>query len=422
MKITRGHLLALALAVPLILCAGRPANAQATGSDVVSFQTSLQNLAQWLNQQTANTPQQTLVNQLQQRIDGLTSDQITAVANTFNIPAFNNVVTTLTTNTPALLPLPTTDPPANLSPPDYGVCVPTMSFSVSGVGSPGNPGGFPLAINGPVPSNAVSIAILDAAIIIAKDAAIVADKFCDHIDVIAGGGTSLPQCLVAMVVDLIAANLEAEKESLTFCDSNVTAAQVQAGWTNTQIIDEDLFRHDNNVAAHLNQIDSHLTLIDSEVNSNSNAVNVNLGATVASVGLNLANGVASMDTDINNHITGIDTDLNTHLTQVDSDVTTRATQIDNEISNFQALDLRLKIEQALAANITIALFELPTSQGGQLDLVRSIVVDTINKVLASGGTVGTASKSLTTGDTAKAAGQFKSAYSSYMSAYQAAAH
>jgi hypothetical protein len=91
-------------------------------------------------------------------------------------------------------------------------------------------------------------------------------------------------------------------------------------------------------------------------------------------------------------------------------------------ATLQANQLRTAIEQALANLNMIASFYLPTANGGQLDLVRSIVLDVISKSEAAGGNVtgvGRARRLVTDGDTRKTAGDYKGAYLLYAGAYQA---
>jgi hypothetical protein len=414
MKTSNRLPLILALAIPLMVCMNRPANAQATDAQVQAFASSAQSLTSWLAQTAGNDPnQQALVNDLQQALNNLTPSQMQQLASSYNIAAFTNAVNAVVAvPAPAATVSPTTapaDPPANLFPPNFGICS-LVSSAQQGTG---------LQL---VPSDPNVIKALDVGIAIAKEATAIANAFCGAVVVVAGEGTTLPQCIVAQVTNLIQQGLQRAREILKFCDPVASAAETEATWHNSITIDSDLANHDANVSSHLTQIDNHLTTIDNDLAAHSSALGTDVDSHVTAVNVDIDNRVASVDADLNNRITGTDTDLNTHLTGVDTDLLNRATQIDNEISTFQALDLRLKIEHALAAGLTIGLFEVPTAQGGDLDLVRSIVVDTINKVLASGGTVGTASKSLTTGDNARAAGQFKSAYSNYESAYQAAVH
>jgi len=285
-----------------------------------------------------------------------------------------------------------------------------------------------------VPSDPGVIKALEVSIDVAKVAAVAADKLCQGVVVVAGEGTTLPQCVIAEVLDLIAEALERVKEVLTFCDPVVNAAETEAAWQNSVTIDTDLATHDQNVANHLNQIDQHLTLIDTAISNQNTSIDTDIDSRVVAVDTDLASRLTNTDADLNNHITGIDTDIDNNVSTLSNQLTNRATQIDTEVgvqsSDFKLsqprpvglreLTLRLKIEQALTTGQMVGLFELPQAKGGFLELVRSIVVDTINKELAAGLSVGTASKTLTTGDNFVTTGQYKSAYKYYASAYQAA--
>lgn len=88
------------------------------------------------------------------------------------------------------------------------------------------------------------------------------------------------------------------------------------------------------------------------------------------------------------------------------------------------LILRTQIEADLAevdGATPVALYEIPTAKGGYLNLVQTIVTQTIANVLAAGGTVSNAQTFLDKGNTDKRAGKFKSAYDNYRKAYKAAA-
>jgi hypothetical protein len=97
---------------------------------------------------------------------------------------------------------------------------------------------------------------------------------------------------------------------------------------------------------------------------------------------------------------------------------------DNTNKNeLRDLILRSQIEADLAqpeGATPVALYELPASQKGQLDLVRDIVTQTIARVQAAGGSTGTAVSFLNAANAFKAAGNFKSAYDNYRKAYRAA--
>lgn len=82
---------------------------------------------------------------------------------------------------------------------------------------------------------------------------------------------------------------------------------------------------------------------------------------------------------------------------------------------------RLAIEQALARGDRIASFYLPTAHGGQLELVRTIVIDVADKNEAAGGNalaIAKARRSIAEADARKAAGDYRTAYILYSVAYQ----
>jgi hypothetical protein len=412
----------LLLVATFLIGTSLPATAQLSQQDFLTFQANLQTLTTFL-QQTAgsDTNQLALANDLQNKITSLSSDQLYQVASSFNVGTFNNAVTALTTVKPTQRNVANTDPPSNLFNPNFLICQLVQQV--------GNSAGLTL-----VPSDPSVIKALELSIDVAKIAAVAADKLCDGVVVVAGEGTTLPQCVIADVLDLIAEALERTKEVLTFCDPVVNAAETEATWQNSVVIDTDLATHDANVAKHLDLIDQHLTLIDTAISGQNISIDADVDNRIVAVDTDLTSRIVNTDADLNNHVTGIDTDLNTHLNSVDTDLITRATQLDTEVgmqsSDFtlsvprpvglRELALRLKIEQALTTGQMIGLFELPQAKGGYLDLVRSTVVDVINKMLSAGLSVGTASKSLTTGDSNVATGQYKTAYKYYASAYQAA--
>jgi len=127
---------------------------------------------------------------------------------------------------------------------------------------------------------------------------------------------------------------------------------------------------------------------------------------------------ASLDT-FHNEFTSNATIVNTKLDSAN-------TKLDNlaiQVGNNGALDLRLKIEEDLSqpGAHPIALFEIPASGGGYLDLTRSIVADTIAKMQATGQGIGQAQAFLAAGNAAVSAHDYKTAYADFGKAYRAAA-
>jgi hypothetical protein len=158
----------------------------------------------------------------------------------------------------------------------------------------------------------------------------------------------------------------------------------------------------------------------STVNSLSTLVNnrldvaVSTRATQASLSAFNAEFTANA-TVVNNKLDSIGTGLGNANTKLDTLTIT--------VNDQGALDLRLKIEADLSepGNHPIALFEVPASAGGYLNLTRSIVADTIAKLQTAGQSVGNAQSFLDAGDAALAAHDYKSAYADYGKAYRAAA-
>jgi hypothetical protein len=113
-------------------------------------------------------------------------------------------------------------------------------------------------------------------------------------------------------------------------------------------------------------------------------------------------------------------------TIINNDNANLVTIINNVNANkndLRDLILRTQIEADLATEAsasTVALYALPTAKGGDLDLVQTIVTETIAKILLAGGSVGNAQSFLNDANAAKAAGDFKTAYALYRRAYQAA--
>jgi len=152
----------------------------------------------------------------------------------------------------------------------------------------------------------------------------------------------------------------------------------------------------------------------------------------------LAAGITTIVTNDNVNTTTIVSNDNTNTANiVSNDNTNRTLIINNDNANFAAiilnananknelrdLILRTQIEQDLsteASAVTVAIFALPASQGGYLDLVKTIVTETIAKVQAAGGNVSIAQPVLNEANAAKAAGDFKLAYTLYRKAYKAA--
>jgi len=82
--------------------------------------------------------------------------------------------------------------------------------------------------------------------------------------------------------------------------------------------------------------------------------------------------------------------------------------------------LRLEIEKALESGKPYGMLYLPQAHGGQLEIVRNIVIETIQNVVASGETPNGANAKLAAGDGQFTKGHYKRAFQLYSEAYVAA--
>ena len=103
-------------------------------------------------------------------------------------------------------------------------------------------------------------------------------------------------------------------------------------------------------------------------------------------------------------------------------VLTRLDEIEALIRAFQAENLRLQIELNLlqGPRYNLAQFQTPASAGGKLELVRTIVDDTIKKGAMAGvpqAVIDQANRELATGDAHHAAKGYKDAYAHFRTAY-----
>ena len=90
------------------------------------------------------------------------------------------------------------------------------------------------------------------------------------------------------------------------------------------------------------------------------------------------------------------------------------------LSTFRDLQLRMEMEQNLDTNqgeAPIGLFQLPAAFGGYLEVVKSVVTETLAKEASLGTLDPLAMTYLTKANAAFTAGQYKTAYANYRKAY-----
>ena len=117
---------------------------------------------------------------------------------------------------------------------------------------------------------------------------------------------------------------------------------------------------------------------------------------------------------------GAPTDLTTSTANgLANNLNNRLDTILANTATFQALSVRAEIESMLAdrSSPPVAIFVLPASQGGYIEIVRDTVATTIQNELSAGQSVGTAQTNLAQGNAALAAQNYQSAYLSYNAAY-----
>jgi hypothetical protein len=188
----------------------------------------------------------------------------------------------------------------------------------------------------------------------------------------------------------------------TFCAGEVTANQVDANFRRLDHLHTDL--------------EGAITTIVATSNANTTTIVNNDNANAATI----------VNNDNSNTATIVANDNANTVTIVTNDNANTATILTNANANkneLRDLILRTQIEADLAmvdGAAVAALYELPDAHGGYLDLVTTIVTESIANVQAAGGSIRNAQATLVDANAAKAAGQFKTAYALYRRAYKAA--
>ena len=180
--------------------------------------------------------------------------------------------------------------------------------------------------------------------------------------------------------------------------------------TSTQFSIDRLIAKAGDTQAKVNALQSTVNTVDSQADTIGTAVD-DLNAVL---------------NDITNRVDEVQTDLQTLQTRVAILQNTEVSilkKADIEIANlstFQSLQLRIKIEENLAANsseLPMGIFQLPAAYGGYLELVKAIVTDTIAKSATLGTPNAQAASFLASANAAFTAGHYKTAYNLYAQAY-----
>ena len=271
----------------------------------------------------------------------------------------------------------------------------STGIQIESAGLPGRDGPDPVC-EALVGSARVTYAVTAAADLIFIAAAGVRaglSRACNQVLVVLGeGGNTSAACIPVDVVYFVAVALRAK---LLACDVDYTERTVDASFSRLEHLHTDLensVANDNtNKTAIINNDNTNKTAIINNDNANTTTITGNDNSNKTTI---LAAIAAS---------------------QIAVNANTDAGK--NELRN---LILRTQIEANLAEDHddAVGLYMTPGANGGYLELVRAIVIDTIAKL--GGKHTADANKQLAQGDAQKELGNFFKAYSFYRQAYRTA--
>jgi len=267
----------------------------------------------------------------------------------------------------------------------------------------------------------------DAIFIAAAGVRAVASRGCNQVLVALGeGGNTSSLCIIVDGVYYVAVAVRAK---LTGCDSDYTGRTVDANFSRLGHIHTDLensVANDNtNKTAIINNDNANTTTITGNDNSNKTAIVTNDNTNTTNIIANSNANKGDVIINANSNTTTITTAIsNAQTTIVNNDNANKNTIVANDNANatmLRDLILRTQIEADLAStdgSAFVALYLTPGAKGGYLELVRSIVVQTIANI--GGANTAQANALVAKGDAYKTAGDYRSAYASYRQAYKKA--
>ncbi len=290
------------------------------------------------------------------------------------------------------------------------------------------------------PLSADDFFALQTALLVAKGVVSGASRGCDQVVVAAGFGGN--PSLACLPFDIAVTAAEVALEDIRFCFDDIDGALIQGSYDRLGHIHGDIESSVSNDNANATSIiaadnasrtaiiantNTNAASIISNDNANRTAIVNNDNANAAGINANANANTASLITNSNANRTLIIANDNANTASiVANDNANTAAIIANDNANkneLRDLILRTQIEADLGeadGATPVGLYLTPNAQGGYLDLVQTIVTQTIARVQAAGGSVGQAPTFLSQANAAKAAGQFKSAYDLYRKAYKAA--
>ncbi len=256
-----------------------------------------------------------------------------------------------------------------------------------------------------------------------------AAKVCDQ--VIAGTNLSL-FCLISDIAYLIAAGIN---ENVQLCEGMIDGVTQGANYDRLHHISGDIGDLSAGVSTRINQSSSTVN------NALNNALTV-MTTAIANLQSSVTTSISSSETELKTRVETAEDNLTVALEGSESAiingigdlaenitvlVNDRSDSIDTAIdSNLTALDdfrdenLRLHIEKNLGdTSGPVALFQLPGSFGGHLELVDLIVRDTIDEASAHGHSTDQAERDYTRARDFLDELKFKDSYRWYRAAYKA---
>jgi hypothetical protein len=219
---------------------------------------------------------------------------------------------------------------------------------------------------------------------------------------VGGGNTSL----VCILADGILQAAELILDQYTICDGDNDSARVLANYERLAYINEQI---DTDYQSTIANDNSNATAIIANDNSNANTIISNDNINTTNI---IANDNSNKDAIIAND--------NSNKDAIIANDNSNTAEILAALGETQRLVIRTQIEANLAGGLTVALYQLPDSQGGYLEIVRDIVTEDIQKLQAVGQRIGNALHFLDLGNTAFSKGSYKDAYKNYLHAYNAA--
>ena len=309
----------------------------------------------------------------------------------------------------------------------------SASKGASHTGNRGTLPGINSYCGAPVSTEAIIAA--DVIFFVAEGVRDVAQNLCNQVAVVAGfGGNTRVACEITDAVYLAA---KVVNQAIHFCDDDYNASVGEASFERLGHIHDDL----EDVKANDNT--NYTNIIGNAATNTTTVTTAISSAQTAVIKAGDANSAAIINNDNANKTTIVNND-NANTLALTNLINAARVEILNTVKDGKEETINLLLRTQIEADLSstdgstfVALYETPGNvclpslnqkglpqigvlsspvQCGLLDLVRSIVRDTISNV----GTKTTAQKFFATAEAQYSAGRYKDAYASYRQAYKAA--